>query len=113
MKQFCHSLKCVEQKMPFDCQWLVFTVLGKMFYRKDSVDYQFINMKSDPDETMIFRKIYPEVTAGYHTNKRNWNSVNVLGLLSEDLLQEWIIHSYELVVGKLPKKVHKELSEQV
>ena len=99
--------------MPFDDQVLVFTVLGKMFCLTDSVDYQFINMKSDPDEAMIFREIYPEVTAGYHTNKRNWNSVKVLGLVSEDLLQEWIIHSYELVVGKLPKKVHKELSEQV
>ena len=46
-------------------------------------------------------------------NKRDWNSVNVLGLLSVDLLQEWIVNSYELVVAKLPKKVQKELSEQI
>ena len=54
-----------------------------------------------------------EVTAGYHMNKRDWNSVNVLGLLSVDLLQEWIVNSYELVVAKLPKKVQKELSQQI
>lgn len=54
LKQFCHSLKCVEQKMPFDDQVLVFTVRGKMFCLTDSVDYEFINLKCDPDETMIF-----------------------------------------------------------
>ncbi|MCJ8145937.1 MmcQ/YjbR family DNA-binding protein [Acinetobacter sp. A3.8] len=113
LKQFCHSLKGVEEKMPFDDQVLVFTVRGKMFCLIDSVDYQFINLKSDPDEATIFREIYPEVTAGYHMNKRHWNSVNMHGSLSEDLLQEWIINSYELVVAKLPKKVQKELSEQV
>ena len=62
---------------------------------------------------MIFREIYPEVTAGYHMNKRHWNSASIHGSLSEDLLQEWIVNSYELVVAKLPKKVQKELSEQI
>lgn len=113
LKQFCRSLKGVEEKMPFDDQILVFTVRRKMFCLTDILDYRFINLKCDPDEAMIFREIYPEVTAGYHMNKRDWNSVNVLGLLSVDLLQEWIVNSYELVVAKLPKKVQKELSQQI
>ena len=113
LKKICRSLKAVEEKMPFDDQILVFTVRGKMFCLTDIVDYRFINLKCDPDEAMIFREIYPEVTAGYHMNKRHWNSVNVHGSLSEDLLQEWIVNSYELVVAKLPKKVQKELSEQI
>lgn len=40
--------------MPFDDQVLVFTVRGKMFCLTDSVGYEFINLKCDPDETMIF-----------------------------------------------------------
>ena len=54
LKKFCRSHKGVEEKMPFDCQWLVFTLLGKMFCLTDSVDYEFINLICDPDETMIF-----------------------------------------------------------
>lgn len=54
LKKFCRPLKGVEEKMPFDDQVLVFTVRGKMFCLTDSVDYEFINLICDLDETMIF-----------------------------------------------------------
>ena len=103
LKKICRSLKAVEEKMPFDDQVLVFMVRGKMFCLTDIVDYQFINLKCDPDEAMIFREIYPEVTAGYHMNKRHWISVYDHDDIIRELIEDLIQNSYELVVTKLKK----------
>lgn len=42
-------------------------------------------------------------------NKRHWNSVYVDGGFSQDELQEWIDHSYELVVKNLRKADREKL----
>jgi predicted DNA-binding protein (MmcQ/YjbR family) len=36
-------------------------------------------------------------------NKRHWNSVVLDGTVPDDEVQEWIEHSYDLVVAKLPR----------
>jgi predicted DNA-binding protein (MmcQ/YjbR family) len=42
-------------------------------------------------------------------NKKYWNSVKTSGKISNDLMEEWIRKSYNLVVAGLPKKIQKEL----
>ncbi len=42
-------------------------------------------------------------------NKKHWNSVKPQGKIPNDLMKEWILNSYKLVVAGLPKKVQKEL----
>ncbi|EFK97347.1 protein containing DUF419, partial [sediment metagenome] len=46
--------------------------------------------------------------AGYHMNKKHWNTVSVGSDVDDTLLKELIDHSYELVYNKLTKK-QKEL----
>ncbi|MFM7768005.1 MAG: MmcQ/YjbR family DNA-binding protein [Bacteroidota bacterium] len=46
---------------------------------------------------------------GYHMNKKMWNTVIMDGSVSRTTLEQWIKHSYNLVVAGLPKKVQKEL----
>lgn len=43
------------------------------------------------------------ITAGYHLNKRHWNTVTLDGSVPEDELLDLIDHSYELVVARLPR----------
>jgi predicted DNA-binding protein (MmcQ/YjbR family) len=36
-------------------------------------------------------------------NKRHWNTVVLDGTVADDEVREWIEHSYDLVVAKLPR----------
>lgn len=112
LREFCLSLKGVEEKMPFDETTLVFTVKGKMFCLTDIADFDFINVKCDPEEALELRELYSEVTPGYHMNKKLWNSVKIKGKIKDKLIKEWILNSYNLVVKGLPKKVQKELEDE-
>jgi len=96
--------------MPFGPQTLVFKVLGKAFLLTglDSRPLQF-NVKCDPEKAIELREQYSCVLPGYHMNKKHWNTVIVDGSVNRTLLNEWIDHSYELVVKGLSKAEQKKL----
>ena len=64
-----------------------------------------ISLKCDPEYAIQLREQYPEVTGAWHFNKRYWNGIDLKRNISDIQLKEWIDHSYELVVDKLPVKV--------
>lgn len=109
LREFCLSLKASEESFPFDDEILVFSVKGKMFCLVNITKYEFINLKCYPEEAVELREQYAEVTAGWHMNKKHWNSVQINGKISDNLLKKWILNSYKLVVKGLPKKVQEEL----
>lgn len=108
-REYCLSLKATTEKLPFDEKTLVFYVMNKMFCLTNIDEFKFINLKCDPEKAIQLRDQYPEVTAGYHMNKKHWNSVRTDGPIPDKLLKEWIKDSYNLVIAGLPKKVQKEL----
>lgn len=110
LRDFCLSLKGVEERTPFGPDTLVFYVKDKMFCLMNIDEFDFINVKCDPEEAILLREQYSEVTPGYHMNKTHWNSVATSGKISDKLMMEWIRNSYELVISKLPKKTRQELS---
>ena len=98
-----------QASYPFGAGTLVFKVGGKMFalVGEDSEPWT-INLKCDPDEALALRAAYPEsITPGYHMDKRHWNTFVLNGSLAEELVNEMIDQSYELVVKGLPKKAKK------
>lgn len=105
------GLKGVEETMPFDDKVLVFKVLGKVFSLTNIEEFESVNLKCDPEKAIELREEYPEVTPGYHMNKKHWNTVKVTGGIRDSLLREWTIDSYNLVVSKMTKKMQKELAE--
>ncbi len=109
LRDYCLSLKGAEEKMPFDDKTLVFTIKDKLFCLTDIDNFEFINLKCDPEIALELREQYQEVTSGYHMNKKHWNSVNMKGTLSNELIKHWILNSYNLVIAGLPKKLQKEL----
>lgn len=70
-----------------------------------------INLKCDPIQAVLLREQFSAVQPGYHMNKKHWNTVLLDGTIGDKLIQQWIDHSYNLVVGNLPKKVKEELSQ--
>jgi predicted DNA-binding protein (MmcQ/YjbR family) len=96
----CRGLRAVTEGSPFGEGALVFKVGGKMFaiLGADSV-----SLKCDPIFAVAFREQYPAVTAGYHLDKRHWNTVVLDGSVPSDVLEEWIADSYHLVLASLTR----------
>lgn len=102
---YCLSKKGVEETFPFDQVTLVFKVMGKMFALTglDADEFK-VNLKCDPDWAVELREEYEDIQAGWHMNKKHWNTVHFQNGLETDFLIKLIDHSYDLVVKKLRKK---------
>lgn len=110
-------LACLEfvgayEDFPFGPETAVFKVRarqegpGKVFALmwRDSRGAR-INLKCEPALADQLRSTHPQITPGYHMNKRHWNTV----VVSQDGLAAPMIHdliedSYDLVVSALPKQ---------
>lgn len=109
LRLFCLSFKGAEESFPFDDEILVFKVLGKIFCLTNINNYEYINLKCNPEKAIELREFYPEVSAGYHMNKKHWNTVKINGKIPQSTLKEWITDSYNLVVKGLPQKLQAYL----
>ena len=112
-REYCLSKKGVEETFPFDQVTLVFKVMGKMFALTGLDNEEFtVNLKCDPDWAMELREEYEDIRAGWHMNKKHWNTVSFEGTLDQKFLQKLIDHSYDMVVKGLRKK-DREALEQI
>lgn len=109
LREFCLSLKGTSDGFPFDETTLVFKVMGKMFCLTDLEGDLEINIKNDPENIISMREEYPAVIPGYHMNKKHWNTVKLDGSIKEQLIKDWIVESYKLVVKGLANKIQEEL----
>ena len=96
----CRGLPGATEGYPFGEGALVFKVGGKMFA---ILSAEGVSLKCDPVFAIAFRERYPAVTAGYHLDKRHWNTVVLDGSVPSEILDEWIGDSYELVVASLTR----------
>jgi predicted DNA-binding protein (MmcQ/YjbR family) len=107
-RTYCLSKPETEESLPFDENTLVFKVAGKIFAITNLADVDFkVNLKSDPEKALELREIYDEVQAGYHMNKKHWNTVDFNGRIPSKLLYAMIDDSYLLVLNSL-KKIDRE-----
>ena len=69
-----------SEEFPFSDTAAVFKVGGKMFALVDiGAGQGSVSLKCDPGYAVALREQYPAVTAGYHLNKRHWNTVDLDG----------------------------------
>ena len=116
LRDFCLSKKGVTEHFPFDNVTLVFKVMDKIFVllRIDKWEQgaQCVNLKCDPEKAEELREVYEGVLPGWHSNKKHWNTVAVNNSdVSDDLVQELINHSYDMVVKGLTKKTQVILKD--
>lgn len=111
IREYCLGKPGVTEGFPFDEHTLVFKVMGKMFALVGlEHSPSFINLKCDPEKAITLREEYEAVKPGFHMHKAQWNSVYFDGISSDDLLEEWINDSYDLVAAKLTKKLKEDLA---
>jgi predicted DNA-binding protein (MmcQ/YjbR family) len=102
-REFCLSLKGTTESLPFGDNTLVMKAAGKIFALTDINSFLTINVKCDPEKAVELREKYNSITAGYHMNKKHWNTIQVNSELSDKEIKYWIQYSYDLIVNKLSK----------
>ena len=112
LREYCISKEGVTEDFPFDETTLVFKVAGKMFALTDLEGELSVNLKCDPSVAIDLRERYSCVRPGFHMNKKHWNTIDIDGSVSDNLIREWINHSYDLVVSGLPKRVRAALMKK-
>ncbi len=118
-REYCFSKPGVTEDYPFEGTHAWMKVLGKLFAisNLDAVEFKgeiipsfhFINLKCDPERAMELRERHSFIQAGYHMNKKHWNTVYTDGV-DPTFLKDLIDHSYDLVVKKLSKKDRDSLN---
>jgi predicted DNA-binding protein (MmcQ/YjbR family) len=109
VRRYCLSKNQAQECMPFDDMTLVFKVAGKIFALLSLEIDHGLNLKCDPGRVDELRERYSSIKPGYHMNKNHWNTLQLDGTLSGELIREMIDHSYDLIVDSLPKKRRTEL----
>ncbi|HGF0768634.1 TPA: MmcQ/YjbR family DNA-binding protein [Kluyvera georgiana] len=109
-QEFALTLPFSEPAWPFGPEYDVFTVEGKIFMIKMSLRGEHIvNLKVDPEQSLLHQAIYPHIKPGYHMNKKHWISVYPGDEITVELLNSLIEDSWNLVVNKLPKRVQQRV----
>lgn len=108
--EYCNNKFGATLEYPFDAVTMVFKVFGKMFALVSSSEPPItINVKCDPELAIELREKYDSVTAGYHMNKKHWNTITCDRVLDKKFILTQIDNSYSLVFNSLPKKFRENL----
>lgn len=112
LNDYCLDFKGCVKEFPFDKTTAVYKVGNKIFALIDEESNPpRINLKCDPYYARELREIYESVIAGYHMNKKHWNTVICDASIEDSLLFSWIDDSYDLVFKSLPKKTQAVILE--
>ncbi|WP_320051754.1 MmcQ/YjbR family DNA-binding protein [uncultured Acetobacteroides sp.] len=118
-REYCLSLKGAHDKLPFqkasteyDRNILVFSVITKWFCFVNVDNFDFCNLKCNPEESLMLQEQYKGITPGYHMNKKHWISVYFNSDIPDTKIKELVDKSYNLVVKSLSAKERNILNEE-
>lgn len=100
----CLSLPFTTEDMPFDDTVLVFRLKGKIFAAVILDRPQLVVLKCDAEKALDLREHFSGIEPAYHWNKKYWNQIHLDQVSDNNLLQELILHAYQEINKKLPKK---------
>ena len=107
-KRLALELPFTEHCWPFGPEYDVFKVGGKIFMLVSELRGRpLVNLKADPQKSLLNQQIYRGVEPGYHLNKKHWISLYGTEDITPELVTDLIADSWNLVVDKLPKKDQK------
>ncbi len=110
VREYGLSLPHATERCPFGPDTLTLEIGGRIFCLMTlDGQWDFYNLKIDPEYSIELRDKYSGIRPGYHMNKRHWVSVVFYGDVPDALQKELILHSYRQALSMLPKRVQKEL----
>ncbi len=81
----------------------LYKLAGKMFAILSTRADAAVSLKCDPVLAETLRETHAGVGHRYHLDRRHWISVDLDGGLEDDLLEQLVAGSYDLVRGSLTK----------
>ena len=110
-KTYTESKPEVVVDYPFGPDSRVCKIHNKLFalFRTNKEGIACVNLKCDPEEAQALRDVYEGVTAGYHMNKKHWNTVLLDNSVPQGEVERMIDHSYGLVVKGLTQELRQGL----
>lgn len=108
-REYLPSFPASLEDMPFGPEVLVYKLSGKIFcllmWQSEPMS---MNLKCEPNLAVQLRDTYPQVTAGYHMNKKHWNTV-VMMRLGGCAHQGVGAGLHDLIYNSLPKATRAQL----
>ena len=109
-RAYCLAKDHVTEEFPFGPDTLVFKAMGKMFALTGLDNPTFlVNLKADPEKSILLRDEYPEIAPGYHMNKKHWNTIQLNEDADLKIVKKLIEDSYQIVKNSLPKSIKDTL----
>lgn len=112
IREYCISKNRVTEELPFGPDTLVFKLQGKIFLLVglSQVDELCFNVKCEPSYAVELREDYPNtVFAGYHMNKKHWNTVYCNRGLDDKRICTLIDDSYSLIFQSLSRTAREDI----
>lgn len=98
VEEYILSMPGVKLDYPFGEGVAVYKTGDKMFALvKEGSDPIQLSLKCDPQLAVNLREKYETVLAGYHLNKKHWNTILLTGQVGWEEIKDLIRHSYSLV----------------
>jgi predicted DNA-binding protein (MmcQ/YjbR family) len=106
LRDFALALPQAIETFPFGEDLSVFKTSGnnKIFVLVDlTVTPLALSLKVDPEDSISLREEFPDITPGYHLNKKHWITVALGAGVPDDLVEDLIRGSHDLVRPKVPR----------
>lgn len=100
LRDVCLAFPQAVETFPFSPELSVFRASGngKIFALVDlGAAPLTLSLKVDPQDSIALRAEFPDITPGYHLNKKHWITVVLGGQVPDDLVEDLVRGSYELV----------------
>lgn len=110
VRDYCLSLPFATERCPFGPDTLAMEIGGRIFCLMTlDGEWNFYNIKVNPDFGIELRDKYSGIRQGYHMNKRHWISVDFQGDVPDRIQEELLYHSYCQTARQLSKKMQQQL----
>jgi predicted DNA-binding protein (MmcQ/YjbR family) len=106
LRDFCLSLPQAFESFPFSEGLSVFKTSGngKVFALTNLDEHPLtVSLKCDPEDSVALRAEFPDITPGYHLNKKHWITVVVGVGVPDDLVEDLLRGSHDLVRPRVPR----------
>ncbi|GAA0965248.1 DNA-binding protein [Frigoribacterium faeni] len=113
LDRFCRDLPSAEVTHPFGPETSVYKVRGRMFAMFPTgmtavdpgplgVGRLWVNLKAVPEHAAALVAQHPEVSPGWHMNKRHWITLDLAGDLPDRTVEDLVGNSYDCVIAAMP-----------
>lgn len=106
LRDLCLALPQAIETFPFGFETSVFKTSGNgKIFALSALDAEplKVSLKIDPQESLSMQSRYPQITPGYHLNKKHWVTIMLDQAVPDDLVEQLVHDSHALVRPRVPR----------